>query len=356
MLSFRDMKGLLQQRAPELARALAPQGAQHGAYWSAKNPTRADRKPGSLVIWTRGAAPGAWKEYADDASGDVIDLICYLALGRQPNFSRDDRIDAVRWAEGWLGLDTRNPAQIATARREANARQRAAERAEALRRHERARRAYQCWLDGTSMLGSLAEVYLAARGIDYRAIPQREDSLRFRARLDYFFGGHTGPAMVAALRNEHGACQAVHATWLAADGGGKCSDVENAKLVFGPASGCAIRLSRGLSGLTVEDAVRAGAKGPLAISEGVETGETVAEACAEYRVWAAYSLSNLGNLVLPACVDRVVVLGENDWAKPAAQNALDRGVEKLKRQGRPVAVAFPFGDAGDFNDLVQKKG
>jgi hypothetical protein len=59
-----------------LARWL-PDGRQLGAEWVARNPKRADRRPGSFKVNTR---TGRWSDFATgDRGGDPISLAAYLA-------------------------------------------------------------------------------------------------------------------------------------------------------------------------------------------------------------------------------------------------------------------------------------
>jgi hypothetical protein len=92
----------------------------------------------------------------------------------------------------------------------------------------------------------------------------------------------------------------------------------------------------------------------LAIGEGIEDGLTAALAVPEMRIWCAYSLGNLGNIIFPKCVERWIVLCDNDWGKPQAEKQLANSLEKLKAQGLPGFEArSPVGK--DFNDLLRSR-
>jgi hypothetical protein len=59
-----------------LARRWLPDGRREGAEWSARNPRRSDRRPGSMKLNLRS---GRWSDFATgDAGGDLISLAAYV--------------------------------------------------------------------------------------------------------------------------------------------------------------------------------------------------------------------------------------------------------------------------------------
>ena len=73
-----------------------PDGKRVGGEWVARNPTRADRKPGSFSI---NLTTGAWADFASgDAGGDVISLFAYL-------FHGGDNVAAARELAGQYRID-----------------------------------------------------------------------------------------------------------------------------------------------------------------------------------------------------------------------------------------------------------
>ena len=73
-----------------------PDGTRVGGEWVARNPTRADRKPGSFSI---NLTTGAWADFASgDAGGDVISLFAYL-------FHGGDNVAAARELAGQYRID-----------------------------------------------------------------------------------------------------------------------------------------------------------------------------------------------------------------------------------------------------------
>lgn len=62
---------------PDLLARWLPDGRRHGNEWVARNPTRADRRPGSFKV---NLLTGRWADFATgDTGGDVIALAAYLA-------------------------------------------------------------------------------------------------------------------------------------------------------------------------------------------------------------------------------------------------------------------------------------
>jgi hypothetical protein len=234
------IKSELQSRIEPLVRELLPHGRRVTNRWEAVNPTRADKSSGSFFVWLRGPAAGAWKDYASDDKGDVIDLVRYVQGG--------DRGDAIRWAQGWLGLS--GPVDRATRERmkaDADAKRAAARKEQARADELKRRRAFNMWLSAErSITGTPVEAYLASRKIMLADIPNPEKGeLRYAPALEWWKGakwseldasnrrhklepGPRFPAMVAAIRNAAGEVTAVHCTFLARDGSAK-ADVEKAE-------------------------------------------------------------------------------------------------------------------------------
>lgn len=364
----RHIRAMLQDRARELVVLLVPGGRFDGATYVARNPTRDDRKAGSFIIWMTGVAKGGFRDYATDDKGDIIDLIAYVH--RRPK----DRKFALQWARDFLGLKTMDPkvreAALATAGAKARQAEAAASAEAAAKRH----RAMDMWLKARPLGGTLGETYLAARDIPLALVPNMESDLRFSPRLEWWRGAEWGsdekgrriktrpgpefPAIVAAVRNLAGDILAVHCTFLRHDGSGK-ADVENAKLMYGSVAGCVVRLTRGPSNLTPEEAALAGRSDLLVIAEGIETGLSVALGAPEARVWAATSLANIANVpVWHACVREVIVAADNPNERASAEgraqaeDTLARALDRLASHG--LAVGVMRAHAGnDFNDLVR---
>ena len=64
---------------PTLLARWCPGGRVQGAEWIGRNPTRADRRPGSFKVRLTGARAGVWADFACGARGsDVVSLVAYL--------------------------------------------------------------------------------------------------------------------------------------------------------------------------------------------------------------------------------------------------------------------------------------
>ena len=74
-------------RLPEILARWLPDGRAVGGEYVARNPTRADRRPGSFKINLR---TGKWSDFATgDRGGDVISLAAYLAGTGQAEAARE---------------------------------------------------------------------------------------------------------------------------------------------------------------------------------------------------------------------------------------------------------------------------
>jgi hypothetical protein len=71
---------------PSLLARWLPDGRRMGHEWVARNPTRADRKPGSFRVNLR---TGRWADFATgDAGGDPVSLAAYLSGTGQAEAAR----------------------------------------------------------------------------------------------------------------------------------------------------------------------------------------------------------------------------------------------------------------------------
>lgn len=355
--SWPEVKAELQLRIRGVLDALGLTEAERNGLVTPLNPRRADRHPGSFVIWTHGDGIGAWKDYAIGRQGDVFDLIQYIG-GLQA------KIDAYWWALDFLGWgrgEVRSAAQAEQDRRRAE--------------DERQARAAKAKQDADAKAGRALDAFIKARkdirdtpvwtyltetrGLPLDQLGRLPGALRYERALDHYDEDTgeitTWPAMVSGMSHwETGQVRAVHRTWVRPDGRGK-ADVAKAKKMWGDTRGCAIRLWKGAGELTPEAAARAGVRGPLVITEGIEDGITAAIAQPAYRVWAAGSLSLMGALGWPPCASAVVLVADNDWHEPQAMAAFEK-VEAHWRSmaaGRPVKVVRA--EAGkDLNDWARE--
>lgn len=229
--------------------------------------------------------------------------------------------------------------------------------------------------------GTLVETYLRARAIEPDRLPDGVLSqIRFMPEMAYYAPGDKRavmmgmcPAMVAPMQNSNGKIQAVHLTYLRADGSGKVDfkDAQGkalpAKKVKGKPWGCAIRL--GPKAAT------------MAVSEGIENALTHYMVKPDVPVWAAYSLYNLAGhglvntaephpekpglflpsrypdfskpgFVPPAECHTMYVLAENDGDRHATACLVERATRRLSQNGlRTIPVWSSEGM--DHNDMLR---
>lgn len=362
MTQARDIRVMLQDRLGDLLAKLFPGSELTYPTFAPLNPTRADRTPGSFVVWTRGAGRGAWNEYSPNgppASGDVIDLIAYLHRYGQ---DKAGRRFALAWAEDFLGLKAMTPADRAQAARQAQQKARAAVAQETDAALKKKLAANRLWGKTLPIAGSAAEDYLAARRIPLLLVKRRTGDLRFMPSLEHWKSarwegdrkiedGPKFPAMVAALRNLGGDITAVHCTFIRHDGSGK-ADLGEPKLMRGVAKGSAVWLTHGPDGLAPQDANAQGIITPLIVAEGIENGLSAALAVPEARVAAAGSFDLMMALrVEPAIFDPVIYALDND-ADPRHVEALSDRIGGLREAGKRVETMAPAG-AKDFNDVLK---
>jgi hypothetical protein len=341
---------------------------RRGGYIHMCNPVRKDSHP-SFTIWTRGGIL-TFKDHTGVAQGDVIDLVAYLK--GWSDGPKKGRREALRFLADLLGLAHLSVAQRAADNARSKARQQVEDKRAAEHLAFKRRRAFALWtkaLPIDAIEAAVARRYITdARGIDLPALPRgprggdrTPHALRFlpmhRHTWDERGSPRHGeeswhPAIVAGCWDPATAqILAAHQTWLTADGSGKAAIVPPRK-VWPDFRGLVIALWRGESGLSVTEAIRHGLRETLVMAEGWETALSAAIAAPQYRTWAFISLGNLQNIVLPACVDAVLLHRENDTGNRAAIAAFDRGKRALEQQGRPVAEIAAIGGK-DLNDTLR---
>jgi len=322
------------------------------------NPMRADRHP-SFCIWNKGGTV-SFKDLAGGAQGDVLHLVAYCnGWYDQP---KKGLRETCRYLTDKLGLGNVSKEQLERDRERSRRRE-----AEILKKsdEDRARaegRAQELFFGAqVDILDTPVDTYLReARGIDLRALPagprggsRLPSVLRYLSEHEHRESGLRLPCMIAACvdyQSDPPAIRAVHRTWLRPDGRGK-AEVDPPRKCFPGFAGLVIPLWNGDGNMTVRQACEAGLLQTLCLGEGVEDGLTMALGAPQHRVWAAISLSNIQNIVLPPCVDGVLIHRQNDWDKPQAVAAFDKGKAALEAQGAPVGeIAAAYGK--DINDVL----
>lgn len=368
----RKVRAELQQRIVPLLLALGYREAQRGpALITPLNPWREDRKPGSYVIWLDAGREGAWKDFATLDQGDVYDLI-------RRTKGLAGWIDAYWWALDFLGLgrgEVRSASQVQKDRERAEADAKAAAARQKADEAAKGRAAKAQWLGADpNVIGTPAWRYLTERlKTEKRPDPMSllahvPHALRGFAKLEHFdklTGEVTDwPAMawcftMPRIGETPGGITGVHLTWLAPDGSGK-APVEKPKKMRGVVRGAAIRVWKGATKLSPEEAIAKDRPGPLVITEGLEDALSAVLAMPSNRVWCAGSLSLMHELVKaggwPLCASGVILVRDNDWDKPQAVEAFDACEADWRRAaaGRPVkVVSAPDGRGKDLNDWLR---
>jgi len=302
-----------------LARWL-PGGRRSGSEYVVRNPTRADRKPGSFSV---NLYNGKWADFATgDKGGDAISLYAYLEGLTQGDAAR-------RLAED-LDLDQTGPRQQRFKRRRAAPTR--GHRAMDDETRQRIAAARELWRRARPAAGTVIEIYLQIRGITMVTPP----TIRYAPDLKHGPTGMLLPGMVAAVQAPDRTVTGVHRTYLREDGKVKAS-ITTPKMMLGSCSGGAVRL--------------AAAGATLAIAEGIETSLAIQQATG-LPAWAALSTSGIRAVVLPAQVREVVICPDGDEPGEAAAKV---AAERFIREGRAVRIA-PAPKGRDYNDLVKTKG
>ena len=273
-------------------------------------------RKGSLAVRIGGPKRGSFCDFSCDAKGDAISFIRHVR--------KCDTREAILWAKRWLGMTpgsyapplppkphapTATPPESATI--------------------DLARR---LWSEAMPARGTLAEKYLASRGLALEdAAP-----IRFHPRVwRKSANGPPGPAMISLMTSpEAGEPRGVHVTYLAPDGAGKAGGPVP-KVMMGPAG--VIRLSR-------DDQIGNG----LGLAEGIETALSVMQRFGWRPVWCATSAGAIARFPVLAGIQTLTIFADQDQAGISAAQACAANWIKA---GRGARVCFPA--AGDFNDFVR---
>jgi putative DNA primase/helicase len=205
----------------------------------------------------------------------------------------------------------------------------------------RTARALKIWRGASLGAETIASRYLASRGIELEHWPA---SLRFHPRCPRPRDGAGNlvsplPAMVALVEHVERGPMAVHCTYLRPDGSDKADlPKHEQRACFGPVSGGAVRLGMPRSGDW------------SAVSEGIETGLSIAAACS-MPTWAALSAGGIKNLTLPPEATHVVICADHDASGTGERDAHDAAA-RLIAEGRCVRIAMPPAPGADFNDVL----
>lgn len=298
---------------------------------------------------------GLYKDFTygkGDGGGDMIDLIAH-GLGS------GDIGEAFAWARRFLNLDSQDPAELARAIRRSEAAEAAARKKDEDERQRRARAAQAHWLKGQPIKDTPAEAYLAGRGIRFAALGRYPGALRYRPDMMCPETRRPRPCLLAAVHDGAGRFVTCHRIFLIelADGrwlhAGKVmapAGMVKGKKVFGPYQGGFIPCWRGHGGQPVK---RHDPAQDIAVTEGLEDALSIALVHPHLRVLAAVSLSNIGNLQLPACA-QLWLCADNDADNPTAQEQFLNAKAALAGRGHNVIEVRPPAGIKDFNDWLRQ--
>tara|TARA_R110002072_G_scaffold19100_30_gene71220 strand:- start:18267 stop:19313 length:1047 start_codon:yes stop_codon:yes gene_type:complete len=311
----------LSRDAEAVCRAYLSNGRKHGRYWLVGD---VQNTPGrSLYVRLTGpdrgqGAAGKWTDAATGEHGDLLDLI---ALNLNFNCLRDTLEEARRF----LSLPRPDPPSRNTQQKAATGSPEAARR---------------LWEMGKPIAGTLAERYLASRGL---VGVENMASLRFHPNCFYWRDGQppdtkpeTWPALLAKVTDNHGTLTGVHRTWLNPHTATKAPLDPNRK-AMGKLLSHAVRFGQSTNIMTV--------------GEGLETMLSLRMALPALPPAAALSGNHLAAFEPPASLRRLYLAGDNDPAGRAAATAL---TDRIAAKGIETIPLHPR--CADFNDDLRNLG
>ena len=319
-----DLARRLAERAEMVCRRYLSNGRRSGNYWLVGD---INNTPGrSLFVRLAGpqsgkGVAGTWTDSATGQHGDLLDVI---QLSRGLAFS-----DAAEEARRFLSLPPPAPDPASAVRR----RPAPAGSPEAARR---------LWVISQGLAGTLAQCYLADRGITYL---DGLSSLRFHPRCYYRPNDssptETWPAMIAAVTDHNGRVAGIQRTWLDPEGFdsirlGK-APIDTPRRAMGELLGHAVRFG------TVAEVAAAG--------EGIETMLSLRMVLPAMPMLAALSAAHLAAILFPPTLRRLYVARDDDTAGDAAHGTLN---DRARKSGIDLIPLSP--QLADFNDDLRLAG
>lgn len=365
-IGAREIALMLNQQVRSLAPVLLPAGFVSGGMFHVGS---VDGEAGdSLKIKLNGPDAGAWADYSCDRSdlrgtGDMLKLV-QLTVGE------GEIGKAVRWAKGWLGIESMDPAALDRQRKRADAAQQRAEVERAGEIEKSQLKARNLWLNAAPILGTPAQRYLEGRAIDFARIGRIPRAMRFRHDVWQPDLARPCPALLTAgIRGK--VHVATHCIFLhrSSDGSwGKLPDItveakrhKIAKKVFGKDYyGAHFPVHKGSFGGRHGKGLADMAAGePVDVAEGLEDALTCAMVFPERRVVMAAVLGNIGALEVPPQCGDFVILAQRDAPGSKAAASLEKQIAVQQRraaaQGSPrrVLCRWPGERFKDFNDELR---
>lgn len=214
------------------------------------------------------------------------------------------------------------------------------------------------WNQAVSIRGTIADKYLASRGILTDSIPI-DAHLRFHRWLTQYQadgqGGfniiHEGPAMVALVTNVHEEILGIHKTFIQPDGSGKANvPGGNSKFL----KKCVERLNGGAVRIHPPDPQ----SGMIGIGEGIETVLSMHTITRQkggiLPVMAALNTSLLADWVPPISARQIAILADNDSAGMHAAQKLQARLHQY-RPDAATDILMPPQPGADWNNILQQK-
>lgn len=316
----KNIASRLANDAESVCRHYLSNGRKQGRYWIVGD---VRNTPGrSLYVRLTGptSGPGAAGKWTDSATGQHGDLLDLIALNMGITTLRDT-LDEARC---FLSLpQASRPDMVKSPAKRGSA--------------DAARR---LWAMGQPVLGTLAERYLAGRGLVGLA---DLDSLRFHTNCFYWREDQstnesplTWPALLAKVTDLDGRLTGLHRTWLDPATAEKAPVIPPRK-AMGDLLGNGVRVGQ--------------AENMQAAGEGLETMLSLHLAVPDIAIVAALSANHLAALQFPSSLRRLYIAVDAD---PAGLSAADSLADRANKAGIDVIRLSPR--LGDFNDDLRAYG
>jgi putative DNA primase/helicase len=279
---------------------------------STKHQLRWGRK-GSFVLNVAGDKAGLWYDHENEIGGDIIKFI-----SQQRGYSIREAIhEALTYlgpSASWSSSAAPKPSQPAESKEDDA---------------DRINRALRIWSEVQPVRGTLAEQYLAGRGIH---LPDEAlEVLGFHRHCP--FGERRAPALVAFIQDIiTGEPIAIHRRELTPD-----AAKAGSWMALGPKSGGAIRLSRSDCG-------------DLTIGEGIETCLAGMQ-LGSGPTWSVIDAGGMTAFPVLDHVGRLTILADNDVGE-TGQRAAAACRDRWVAAGKAVRCAMPEQPGQDFNDVL----
>lgn len=312
MIDFHRINQTLLPNLLSHASSWLPNGKRVGQNYIALNPRRGDRKLGSFVLKL---SNGSWRDYATgDSGGDIVSYYAYIN-----NLSQ---VKAAQALSGYNCFSSYRGLVSSSSK---------CSKPPTINSDITISLVKKIWKDSCPIAGTLAEKYLANRGISI-ALP---GTLRYHPKLWHSPSKQKLPCMIAAITKwPNKGLIGIHRTYLDPTGKVKALIKPN-KMMLGQVNSGAVRLSP--------------VSNNLIIAEGIETALSLLCADPQACVWAALSAGSFKNLILPSTAQSILIAADND---PTGLRAAMEASKRWISEGRRVKIAIPL-KGNDMNDLLQ---